>query len=346
MRVLGIETSCDETSAAVVVDGVDIASNIVASQIDLFQKYGGVVPEIASRKHVEFILPTVQAALDEADCTLEDIDLVAVINRPGLIGALIVGVSSAKAISYAAGLPLVGVHHLEAHICANFLQVESQVENDSGSERPDFPVLCLIVSGGHSDIVWMTDHGEYQALARTRDDAAGEAFDKVARALGLGYPGGPIIDRLAKEGNPDAVSFPRAKIADSLDFSFSGLKSAVIRYVQSHQETPIADVAASFQQAVVDMLVNHTFAAAQMKQAKRVLLAGGVAANSSLQSQFKSRGEELGIEVSAPPPKLCTDNAAMAASAGYFAYLRGIRDDLGLDTYATEALGTRMSNSS
>lgn len=331
MKVLGIETSCDETSAAVVEDGVRILSNIVASQVELHQKYGGVVPEVASRRHVELILPTIQSALDEASCKLDDIDLIAVINRPGLIGALIVGVSAAKAIAYATGLPLVGVHHLEAHIYANYL-VDPDVQ---------FPFICLIVSGGHSDIVWMTGHGRYESLARTRDDAAGEAFDKVARALGLGYPGGPAIDRLAKEGNPSAIAFPRARVGETLDFSFSGIKTAVVRYAAAHPETPIADVAASFQEAVVDVLVENTFAAAAQKGAERVLISGGVAANSLLQSRARQRGTELGIQVAIPPAKLCTDNAAMAASAGYFAYLRGVRDGPDLDTYATEPLGTR-----
>jgi len=340
MKVLGIETSCDETSAAVVEDGVRILSNITASQIDLHARYGGVVPEIASRRHVELILPTIQSALDDASCSLADIDLVAVINRPGLIGALIVGVSAAKAIAYARDIPIIGVHHLEAHIYANFLDARQAVS---------FPVLCLIVSGGHSDIVWMTGHGEYEALAHTRDDAAGEAFDKVARALGLGYPGGPIIDRLAREGNPEAVHFPRARVEThnagsqapeiSLDFSFSGLKTAVVRYAEAHPETSVADIAASFQQAAVDMLVENTFRAARLKGAGRVLIAGGVAANSALQRQMKERGEALGIQVGAPAPSLCTDNAAMAAGAGYFAYVRGVRSDLDLDTFANEPLG-------
>lgn len=332
MRILGIETSCDETSAAVVEDGVRILSNVVASQIDIHSKFGGVVPEVASRRHVELILPTVQEALDKAGCTLADIDCIGAINRPGLIGALIVGAAAAKTIAYGAGLPLVAVHHLEAHIYANFL-VSSDIE---------FPVVCLIVSGGHSDLVLMSGHGEYKILARTRDDAAGEAFDKCARAMGLGYPGGPLIDKLAKTGNPNAVAFPRARVGDTLDFSFSGLKTAVIRYAQSEGErVPVEDLAASFQQAVVDVLVDHTFKAAEETGVRQVLMAGGVAANSGLQSAIKARGEELGIAVSAPPPILCTDNAAMAGAAAYFNYQRGNLAGFDMDCYASEPLGTR-----
>ncbi len=330
MKVLGIETSCDETSAAVVEDGRCILSNVIASQIDIHSKYGGVVPEVASRRHVELILPVIQEALDRSQCTLADIDCIGAINRPGLIGALIVGAAAAKTIAYGANIPLVAVHHLEAHIYANFL-------NDTSVE---FPLVCLVVSGGHSDLVYMTDHGEYRILARTRDDAAGEAFDKCARAMNLGYPGGPIIDKIAREGDPKAIDFPRARVGDSLDFSFSGLKTAVIRYVQSMTaEAPIADVAASFQQAVVDVLVDHTFKAVEQKGVRQVLLAGGVAANSALQRAVKDRGEQCGIAVNAPPPVLCTDNAAMAASAAYFAYQRGELTALDMDCYASEPLG-------
>lgn len=332
MKILGIETSCDETSASVVEDGKTILSNIVASQIDLFQRFGGVVPEVASRRHVELIVPTVQQALDEAQTKFSDLDAVAIINRPGLIPALIVGVSSAKAIAWSAGLPLVGVHHLEAHIYANFL-VNPDLE---------FPIICLIVSGGHSDIVYMSGHGQYEMIARTRDDAAGEAFDKSARAMGLGYPGGPLIDKLSKEGNPKAVQFPRARIADSLDFSFSGLKTSVIRYIDTHKEDlNIPDVAASFQQAVIDVLVKNTLEAAKRKGVKQVLIAGGVAANSGLQEQMKDQAAKQGIAVSAPPPKLCTDNAAMAAAAGYYRFIRGERSTLDLDSYASEPLAAR-----
>jgi len=350
VKVLGIETSCDETSAAVVEDGTRILSNIIASQVDLHGKFGGVVPEVASRRHVELILPTIQEALDEAGCTLADIGCIGAINRPGLIGALIVGAAAAKTIAYGADLPLVGVHHLEAHIYANFLTAPS-ASSDEG-RMFEFPLVCLIVSGGHSDLVLMTGHGQYSILARTRDDAAGEAFDKCARAMGLGYPGGPIIDRLARDGNPNAIAFPRAKVGDTLDFSFSGLKTAVIRYVQAHppdvgrgHDVPtqhLADLAASFQQAVVDVLVDHTFRAVEQTGVKQVLLAGGVAANSALQAAVKARGAELGIAVNAPPPVLCTDNAAMAASAAYFAYGRGETAGLDMDCYASEPLGKRL----
>lgn len=330
MKILGIETSCDETSAAIVEDGRGILSNIVASQVDLHQKYGGIVPEIASRKHVEMILPTIQEALDAAGCSLNNIDAVAAINRPGLIGALIVGVAAAKAIALATGKPLAAVHHLAGHIYANFLC----------DPVPEFPFVCLVVSGGHSDIVYMPGHGDYTIMARTKDDAAGEAFDKCARAMGLGYPGGPIIDKMAENGNPEAVAFPRAKVGESLNFSFSGLKTAVIRFVaQDGGKTPIEDVAASFQQAVVDVLVENTIKAARMKRVSRVLIAGGVAANRTLQRQMKERGEAAGFTVSAPPPKLCTDNAAMAASAAFFNFEEGLRDGLQMDTYAMEALG-------
>lgn len=332
MKILGIETSCDETSAAVVEDGVRILSNVIASQIDLHKVFGGVVPEVASRRHVELILPTIKQALDEAGCDLSGIDCIGVINRPGLIGALIVGTAAAKTLAWGTGLPLVAVHHLEAHLYANFL-VNSEIQ---------FPLVCLIVSGGHSDIVYMAGHGDYKILALTRDDAAGEAFDKSARAMGLGYPGGPVIDKLAKSGNSRAVAFPRARVGDSLDFSFSGLKTAVIRHIESGADVSMEDRAASFQQAVVDVLVDHTFHAAKLMGVKQVLMAGGVAANSALQSAIRERGAELEIAVGAPPPILCTDNAAMSASAAYFNYQRGIRAGLDLDCYASEPLGKRM----
>jgi N6-L-threonylcarbamoyladenine synthase len=330
VRILGIETSCDETSAAVVEDGVAMLSNVIASQTDLHANFGGVVPEVASRRHVELILPTIQKALDDASCTIDDIDCIGVINRPGLIGALIVGAAAAKSIAYGAGIPLVGVHHIEAHIYANWL-VDPRIE---------FPVVCLVVSGGHSDLILMTGHGEYRILARTRDDAAGEAFDKCARAMGLGYPGGPIIDKLAKEGNPHAIQFPRAKVGDSLDFSFSGLKTAVIRYVEDMSGiAQLPNMAASLQQAIVDVLVSNTFRAATECGVKRVLLAGGVAANSGLQEAVRKTGNELGIAVGMPPPILCTDNAAMVASAAYFRYHQGEIAGLDLDCFASQPLG-------
>jgi len=365
MRILGIETSCDETSAAVVEDGISILSNVIASQVDLHQKYGGVVPEVASRKHVELLIPTIQEALEQANSALDEIDAVAVINRPGLIGALIVGVAGAKAIALARGLPLVGVHHLEAHIYANFLastgadsklpisdcglanadalsagicNIQSAICN-SNPVSSQFPFICLIVSGGHSDIVYATAHGEYEVMARTRDDAAGECFDKCARAMGLGYPGGPIIDRLARDGDPKAVRFPRAKMEGSLDFSFSGLKTSVIRFAQkSGADVRLEDMAASLQEALVDALVGNTIRAAEMKQANRILLAGGVAANSRLRAEMEKRAASRGIAVRYPPPVLCTDNAAMAAGAGYFRLTEFGPDDLAMDAYATEPL--------
>lgn len=336
MKYLGIETSCDETSAALVEDGNNILSNVVSSQVDLHQKFGGVVPEVASRRHVELILPVVDQALEEAGCNLADIDCIGVINRPGLIGALIVGAAAAKTIAYARSIPLVAVHHLEAHIYANWL-VKHDIE---------FPLVCLVVSGGHSDIIYMSDHGAYKVLARTRDDAAGEAFDKCARAMGLGYPGGPVIDKLAKEGYPYAVQFPRAKVGDSLDFSFSGLKTAVIRYVDtSLGGVKIESIAASFQQAVVDVLVDNTLAAAKEMDVNQILMAGGVAANSALQAIMKERGESLGFRVDAPPPKLCTDNAAMAAAAAYYRYEAGEMSGLDLDCFSSEPLAGRMKQS-
>lgn len=332
MKILAIETSCDETSAAVVENGVSILSNIVASQTDLHERFGGVVPEVASRRHVELVMPTIDEALAKAEARLVDMDAIGVINRPGLIGALIVGTAAAKSIAYAAGIPLVPVHHLEAHIYANWL-----VHRDIG-----FPVLCLVVSGGHSDLILMSDHGHYQTLARTRDDAAGETFDKCARAMGLGYPGGPLIDKLSQEGNPGAIGFPRARVGDTLDFSFSGLKTAVIRYVEAAEGAArVEDVAASLQEAVVDVLVDHTLRAARETGVSQVLLAGGVAANSRLQSRMASDAKLAGISVFAPPPSLCTDNAAMAGAAVYFAYQRGERGDLSLDCFASEPLGTR-----
>ena len=352
MNILGIETSCDETSAAVLRDGRDILSNIVASQTDLHTKFGGIVPEIASRKHVEVLNTVIQEALDEARVGFHDLDAVAVTNRPGLVGALLVGVSAAKAISAALNIPLVGVHHLEGHIYANFLtHHESRITDQDWG----FPFICLVVSGGHTDLIVVRGHGDYEILGRTRDDAAGEAFDKSARVLGLGYPGGPIIDQLAQKGNPTAIKFPRSKLDDTLDFSFSGLKTAVIRYVQrsapavpsggspsaiSHEPSAIslADIAASFQAAVVDMLVNTTLAAVERTGIRRVALAGGVAANSGLQKRMREEASARGLELSYPPPILCTDNAAMIACAGHYHLIRGETDGLDLDTIASQPL--------
>ncbi len=318
VTILGIETSCDETSAAVVVDGVQIKSNIIASQIPVHQKFGGVVPEVASRKHLELINHVIIEALEEAGLTYQDLDAVAVTYGPGLVGALLVGVSAAKALAYGLDIPLIGVNHIAGHIYANFLH------------QPDlqFPLICLIASGGHSDLVLIENHGSFQTLGHTRDDAAGEAFDKVARALGLGYPGGPAIDRLAQKGDPNAIVLPRAYLEEgSLDFSFSGLKSAVLNYLNQAKQKGIevnkADLAAGFQQAVVDVLVDKTIMAAEKHRVQTIVLAGGVAANGLLRRQMKEKAAEKQIAVNFPPLILCTDNAAMIAAAGYQKYLRG-----------------------
>lgn len=316
--ILGVETSCDETSSAVLVDGIELRSNIIASQIEIHQKFGGVVPEVASRKHLENINPVIIEALDKAGISLKEISAVAVTYGPGLVGALLVGVAAAKALAYALDIPLIGVNHLEGHICANFLA------------WPDleFPLLCLVVSGGHTDLVFLPRRGEYQLLGRTRDDAAGEAFDKIARSMGLGYPGGPLVDKLAREGNPEAVKFPRAFLEEgSLDFSFSGLKSAVLNYLNRskmlNEEINKADLAASFQRAVVEVLVDKTIAAAKRTGVKTIMMAGGVAANSELRELLGKRALEAGCKVVFPPLNLCTDNAAMIACAGYYKYLKG-----------------------
>lgn len=327
MITLGIETSCDETSAAVVADGRKILSNIILSQIQWHEKFGGVVPEIASRKHLENICAVVEKALQEASIDFSDVDLVAVTHGPGLIGALLVGVSYAKAVSFAAKKPLIGVNHIEGHIYANFL------ENDF-----EPPFICLVVSGGHTHLVYMEDHGKYTVLGRTLDDAAGEAFDKIARALDLGYPGGPAIDRIARLGNEDAISFPVAHIkGHELDFSFSGLKSAVLNYLNHCRQKGISikveDVAASFQKAVVSALVEKTLEAARKTDCRVIALAGGVAANSRLREEFQKRAGE-NFEIRFPSVKLCTDNAAMIACAGYYRYGRGFSSDLSLEAYA------------
>ena len=336
MNILAIESSCDETAAAVVHNGREVCSNIISSQIELHKLYGGVVPEIASRKHIEKINQVIEEALREAQVTLDDIDAVAVTYGPGLVGALLVGVAEAKAIAYARHLPLIGVHHIEGHISANYI------------EHPDLepPFLCLVVSGGHTHLVCVRDYGKYEILGRTRDDAAGEAYDKVARAIGLGYPGGPKIDRLAKEGDPDAISFPRAHIADApFDFSFSGLKSAVLNYINGCQmkgETfRPADVAASFQKAVVDVLVEHSMRAAEEYGMGRFAIAGGVASNSALRETMKKACEERNLKFYHPSPIFCTDNAAMIGAAGYYEYLAGTRHGWDLNAVPNLKLGER-----
>ncbi len=310
--ILAIESSCDETAASVVKNGREVLSNVIFSQIDLHTLYGGVVPEIASRKHIEKINQVIEEALREAGVTLKDITAIAVTYGPGLVGALLVGVSEAKSISFATGIPLVGVHHIEGHISANYIE----------NKELEPPFICLVASGGHSHLVVVKDYGEYEIIGRTRDDAAGEAFDKVARAIGLGYPGGPKIDKLAKEGNPDAIPFPRAKVAENeYDISFSGLKSAVLNYLNGCQMKgePVceADVAASFQKAVIDVLVEHSLHAVKAYGFDRFAIAGGVAANSSLRAALEEACAVEKIKFYHPSPIFCTDNAAMIGVAGY-----------------------------
>jgi len=334
--ILGIESSCDETAAAVVKNGRDVLSNVISSQIELHKLYGGVVPEIASRKHIEKINQVIEESLEEAKVTLEDIDAIAVTYGPGLVGALLVGVAEAKAISYATGKPLVGVHHIEGHVSANYIE----------NKELEPPFLCLIVSGGHTHLVIVKDYGEYEIIGRTRDDAAGEAFDKVARAIGLGYPGGPKIDKLAKEGNKHAIAFPRAKVAENeYDFSFSGVKSAVLNYINGcnmkGEEVNRADVAASFQEAVVDVLVTHTVAAAKAYGFKNVAMAGGVASNSALREGMRKACEENGLNLYYPSPIYCTDNGAMIGAAGYYEYIKGARAGLDLNAVPNLRIGQR-----
>ena len=329
--ILGIESSCDETAAAVVKNGREILSNVINTQIDLHKKYGGVVPEIASRKHIQNIDAVVEEALKSANVTIDDIDAIAVTYGPGLVGALLVGVSFAKGYAYASNKPLVPVHHIKGHIMANFL----------AHKDLEPPFVCLVASGGHSHIVLVEDYVKFKILGRTRDDAAGEAFDKIARVLELGYPGGPYIDKLSKEGNPDAFKFPRVRMdKDSLDFSFSGVKTAVINFLhKAEQKGEVlnkADVAASFQNAITDVLCEHTIEAAEKSNIKTITIAGGVAANSALREKMTNLAKEKGIDVLYPPPILCTDNAAMIACAGYYLYENG--NVAKLDLNATPSL--------
>ena len=334
--ILAIESSCDETAAAVVKNGREVLSNVISSQIALHTMYGGVVPEIASRKHIEKINQVVEAALKEADVTLDDIDAIGVTYGPGLVGALLVGVAEAKAIAYAKKKPLVGVHHIEGHVSANYI------------EHPDLepPFLCEIISGGHTHLVIVKDYGSFEILGRTRDDAAGEAFDKVARAIGLGYPGGPKIDKLAKEGNPHAIDFPRAHMEDApYDFSFSGVKSAVLNHLNKCRMTgePIveADIAASFQQAVVDVLVDNAIRAAKDYHMDRLAIAGGVASNGALRAAMEAACEKESIRFYRPSPIFCTDNAAMIGVAAYYEYIRGTRHSWDLNAVPNLKLGER-----
>ena len=334
--ILGIESSCDETAASIVRNGREVLSNVISSQIALHTLYGGVVPEIASRKHIEKINVVIEQALSEAQMTLDDLDAIGVTYGPGLVGALLVGVSEAKAIAYAKKLPLIGVHHIEGHISANYIE----------NKDLEPPFACLVVSGGHTHLVIVKDYGKYEIVGRTRDDAAGEAFDKVARAIGLGYPGGPKIDRVSKEGNPDAIAFPRAKVADSAyDFSFSGLKSAVLNYLNGckMKNIPIvqADVAASFQKAVVDVLVDHAMHAVEEYGFKKFAIAGGVASNSALRAAMEEACRKRGVACYHPSPVFCTDNAAMIGSAAYYEYLAGTRSGWDLNAVPNLKLGER-----
>ena len=334
--ILAIESSCDETAAAVVKNGREVLSNVISSQIALHTLYGGVVPEIASRKHIEKINQVIQEALDEAHVTLDDIDAIGVTYGPGLVGALLVGVAAAKAISYAKKIPLVGVHHIEGHISANYIE----------NKDLEPPFLCLVVSGGHTHLVKVADYGKYEILGRTRDDAAGEAFDKVARAIGLGYPGGPKIEKAAREGDPMAIPFPKAKVNDNpYDFSFSGVKSAVLNYINGCKMKNIeivpADIAASFQKAVTDVLIAHAMHAAEEFKIDKLAIAGGVASNSVLRDGMREACEKRGISFYHPSPIFCTDNAAMIGAAAYYEYLAGTRHGWDLNAVPNLKLGER-----
>lgn len=335
--ILAIESSCDETAASVVKNGREILSNIISSQIALHTLYGGVVPEIASRKHIEKINQVIEEALKQAQVTLEDIDAVGVTYGPGLVGALLVGVAEAKAIAYAAKKPLVGVHHIEGHIAANYI------------EHPDLepPFLCLVVSGGHTHLVHVEDYGKFKIIGCTRDDAAGEAFDKVARAIGLGYPGGPKIDKVSREGNPEAIVFPRAHIEEApYDFSFSGVKSAVLNYINGckmkGEEYSQADIAASFQKAVTDVLVGNAMHAVEEYGDRKFAIAGGVASNSALRAAMAEACKEKGVEFYYPSPIYCTDNAAMIGVAAYYEFMNGTRHGWDLNAVPNLKLGERV----
>lgn len=332
--ILAIESSCDETSAAIVKDGREVLSNIIASQIDTHTKYGGVVPEVASRMHIEVVDAVVKSALKESNMSLEQIDAIGVTYGPGLVGALLVGLQYAKGLSLASKKPLVGVNHIEGHICANYIQHKDL--------KP--PFVSLVVSGGHTFIVHVKDYGKYEVIGQTRDDAAGEAFDKVARAIGLGYPGGPKIDKISKEGNKNAIEFPKAKFHDdTLDFSFSGLKSAVLNYINTCKmkdiEINVADVAASFQKAVIDVLKENVFLTCERKKVDKIAIAGGVASNSTLREELIKEGKKKGVKILFPDRILCTDNAAMIGSAAYYEFMRGNIAELNLNAKPNLKLG-------
>ena len=335
--ILAIESSCDETAAAVVKNGREVMSNIISSQIALHTLYGGVVPEIASRKHIEKINQVIEEALKEANITLEQIDAIGVTYGPGLVGALLVGVAEAKAMAFAANKPLVGVHHIEGHISANYIE----------NKQLEPPYICLVVSGGHTHLVVINDYGDYEVIGRTRDDAAGEAFDKVARAIGLGYPGGPKIDKLSKEGNPEAIKFPRAQVEGApFDFSFSGLKSAVLNHINMCQmkglEINEADIAASFQSSVVDALLDRAMLACKEYKMNKLAIAGGVASNSAIRKAFEEKCKKENIEFYHPSPIYCTDNAAMIGVAAYYEYINGTRHGWDLNAVPNLKLGERI----
>lgn len=336
INILAIESSCDETAAAVVKNGREVMSNIISSQIEIHKLYGGVVPEIASRNHIEKINQVVDGAMKESKMSFGDLDAVAVTYGPGLVGALLVGVAYAKALSYSVKLPLVGVHHIEGHIAANYIE----------NRELEPPFLCLVVSGGHTHLVIVKDYGEFEILGKTRDDAAGEAFDKVARAIGLGYPGGPKIENLSHKGNPEAIMFPEAKIHDApYDFSFSGVKSAVLNYINGAKmkNEPVneADIAASFQRAVIDTLTKKAISAAKEFNINKLAIAGGVASNSTLRQSVKEACEKENISFYHPSPIFCTDNAAMIGAAGYYEFLKGLRHGLDLNAVPNLKLGER-----
>ncbi len=331
MYILAIETSCDDTAASVLLNGRKILSNVVSSQTSVHKKYGGVVPELASRKHLEAIVPVVKEALDIAEVTLKDINGIAVTQGPGLIGSLLVGLSFAKSLAFSTGIPFIGINHIEAHLSAIFLE----------EEFPRFPYIGLVVSGGHTSLFRVNGFGRYILLGQTRDDAAGEAFDKIAKFLGLSYPGGPVIERLSRDGNPNSIKFPRPYLGkDSLDFSFSGLKTAVVNYIRSHHaqkenlsEDLIRDIVSSFQEVVVDVLVRNTINAAKIQGVRRVVISGGVASNQYLREKMRFAAHKERIKVYIPSPHLCTDNAAMVGVLGYEYLRRGIRSSLSLNAY-------------
>ncbi len=334
--ILAIESSCDETSAAIVINGREVLSNVISSQIEIHEKFGGVVPEVASRKHIEVINAVVEEALEKANMKLSDLDAIGVTYGPGLVGALLVGLQYAKGLAYSLDLPLIGVNHIEGHICANFIEHKDL--------KP--PFVSLVVSGGHTFIVYVKDYGEYEIIGETRDDAAGEAYDKVARAIGLGYPGGPKIDKLSKEGDPNSISFPRARFHDdTLDFSFSGLKSAVLNYLNKksmlNEEVNAADVAASFQKAVVEVLTDNAMVTCEKRGMDRIAIAGGVASNSGLRENLINKGDEKGIKILFPSLELCTDNAAMIGSAAYYQWELGNVSTMDLNAKPNLKLGEK-----